>query len=270
MRTGSKKAQEEYAKLLTQYGLKASDGPASLAGKLVADVNKSITDSPSNTAFKSAVEAFDLAVAKFAGTTAKTISGNQYGRILPNALDYIKAGASGKLETAENATRLIREEGLKPGETFSYGGNSFKVNKDGKTLSKLAMGGYIRNYEMGSFGGVRGPGTGTSDSIPAMLSNGEYVLRASAVNAVGVPLLDEINKMAMGGLAARYDVSKKMAMPSNTMGYNKGGPIQNYNVGGLTMNFANGGEVNGRMVYEQFKGAMALERLKSGGGGRSI
>ena len=270
MRTGSKKAQEEYAKLLTQYGLKASDGPASLAGKLVADVNKSITDSPSNTAFKSAVEAFDLAVAKFAGTTAKTISGNQYGKILPNALDYIKAGASGKLETAENATRLIREEGLKPGETFSYGGNSFKVNKDGKTLSKLAMGGYIRNYEMGSFGGVRGPGTGTSDSIPAMLSNGEYVLRASAVNAVGVPLLDEINKMAMGGLAARYDVSKKMAMPSNTMGYNKGGPIQNYNVGGLTMNFANGGEVNGRMVYEQFKGAMALERLKSGGGGRSI
>jgi TP901 family phage tail tape measure protein len=270
MRTGSKKAQEEYAKLLTQYGLKASDGPASLAGKLVADVNKSITDSPSNTAFKSAVEAFDLAVAKFAGTTAKTISGNEYGRILPNALDYIKAGASGKLETAENATRLIREQGLKPGETFSYGGNSFKVNKDGKTLSKLAMGGYIRNYEMGSFGGVRGPGTGTSDSIPAMLSNGEYVLRASAVNAVGVPLLDEINKMAMGGLAARYDVSKKMAMPSNTMGYNKGGPIQNYNVGGLTMNFANGGEVNGRMVYEQFKGAMALERLKSGGGGRSI
>jgi hypothetical protein len=74
----------------------------------------------------------------------------------------------------------------------------------------------------------------------------------------------------MGGLAARYDVSKKMAMPSNTMGYNRGGPIQNYNVGGLTMNFADGGEVNGRMLYEQFKGAMALDRLKTGGGGRLV
>jgi hypothetical protein len=130
------------------------------------------------------------------------------------------------------------------------------------------MGGYIRNYEMGSFGGVRGPGTSTSDSIPAMLSNGEYVIRASSVKAVGVPMLDEINRMAMGGLAARYDVSKKSIMPSNTMGYNKGGQIQHYNVGGLTMNFANGGEVNGRMVYDQFKSAMALEQLKSGGGGK--
>jgi hypothetical protein len=174
-------------------------------------------------------------------------------------------------EATANARKLIKSEGLKPGEVFTYQNQKFKVSPDGKNLIQVkAMGGYIRNYEMGSFGGVRGPGTGTSDSIPAMLSNGEYVLRASAVNAVGVPLLDEINKMAMGGLAARYDVSKKMAMPSNTMGYNKGGPIQNYNVGGLTMNFANGGEVNGRMVYEQFKGAMALERLKSGGGGRSI
>ena len=270
MRTGSKKAQEEYAKLLTQYGLKASDGPASLAGKLVADVNKSITDSPSNTTFKAAVEAFDLAVSEFAGTTTKTISGNQYGKILPNPLDYLKAGVSGKLDTAENATRLIKEQGLKPGEKFSYGGNSFKVNKDGKTLTKLAMGGEVKNYEMGSFGGVRGPGTSTSDSIPAMLSNGEYVLRASAVNAIGVPMLDEINKMAMGGLATRYDVSKKSIMPTNMMGYNRGGAVQHYNVGGLTMNFADGGEVDGRMLYEQFKGAMALDNLKSGNRGRLI
>ena len=103
-----------------------------------------------------------------------------------------------------------------------------------------------------------------------MLSNGEYVLRASAVNAIGVPLLDEINKMAMGGLATRYDVSKKSIMPTNMMGYNRGGTVQHYNVGGLTMNFADGGEVDGRMLYEQFKGAMALDNLKSGNGGRLI
>ena len=97
-----------------------------------------------------------------------------------------------------------------------------------------AMGGYIKKYDIG--GSVFGPGTSTSDSIPAYLSNGEYVLRASAVRAMGVPMLDQINKMAAGGLAARYDVGNKMIMPSNTMGFAGGGMTQHYNVGGLTIN----------------------------------
>ena len=40
-------------------------------------------------------------------------------------------------------------------------------------------------------GYITGPGTGTSDSIPAMLSNGEYVIRSSAVDRVGI--LNAIN-----------------------------------------------------------------------------
>lgn len=46
---------------------------------------------------------------------------------------------------------------------------------------------------------MSGPGTGTSDSIPAMVSNGEYVLRASAVKSVGVGALNQLNKFAAGG-----------------------------------------------------------------------
>lgn len=42
-------------------------------------------------------------------------------------------------------------------------------------------------------GPIIGAGTSTSDSIPAMLSNGEYVLNAKAVKRVGRPLLDAIN-----------------------------------------------------------------------------
>lgn len=41
-------------------------------------------------------------------------------------------------------------------------------------------------------GFIHGPGTGTSDSIPAMLSNGEYVVRASQAAKYG-PLLESIN-----------------------------------------------------------------------------
>lgn len=45
---------------------------------------------------------------------------------------------------------------------------------------------------------VSGPGTSTSDSIPARLSAGEYVLRAAAVRRVGVDFLHALN----GGLSA--------------------------------------------------------------------
>lgn len=40
---------------------------------------------------------------------------------------------------------------------------------------------------------VYGAGTGTSDSIPAMLSNGEYVMTAAAVQRIGVSMLDRLN-----------------------------------------------------------------------------
>lgn len=42
-------------------------------------------------------------------------------------------------------------------------------------------------------GVVYGAGTGTSDSIPAMLSNGEYVMTAAAVQRIGVGMLDRLN-----------------------------------------------------------------------------
>lgn len=53
---------------------------------------------------------------------------------------------------------------------------------------------------------IRGPGTGTSDSIPAYLSNGEYVIRAAAVRQLGAGYLDLLNngiripRFADGGL----------------------------------------------------------------------
>ena len=42
-------------------------------------------------------------------------------------------------------------------------------------------------------GQVIGPGTGTSDSIAARVSNKEYIIRASAVKQYGTGLLDSIN-----------------------------------------------------------------------------
>jgi hypothetical protein len=48
---------------------------------------------------------------------------------------------------------------------------------------------------MAEGGNIQGPGTGTSDDIPIMASNGEYVIRAAAVEEVGTEVLDAINAL---------------------------------------------------------------------------
>jgi TP901 family phage tail tape measure protein len=56
-----------------------------------------------------------------------------------------------------------------------------------------------RRFNSGAFqilasgGKVKGPGTSTSDSIPAMLSNGEYVINADSVSKYGVQTFDSLN-----------------------------------------------------------------------------
>jgi len=43
---------------------------------------------------------------------------------------------------------------------------------------------------------VEGPGTGTSDSIPALLSDGEFVFTAKAVKSIGIDKLRKMMKQA--------------------------------------------------------------------------
>jgi hypothetical protein len=57
-------------------------------------------------------------------------------------------------------------------------------------IFEYAAGGLVQGFPAG--GPVSGPGTGTSDSIAAMLSNGEYVINAAATRAWR-PVLDAIN-----------------------------------------------------------------------------
>lgn len=54
-------------------------------------------------------------------------------------------------------------------------------------------------------GMIRGAGTSTSDSIPARLSDGEYIFNAAAVRNIGVDALDDMNAtgFARGGIARR-------------------------------------------------------------------
>ena len=80
----------------------------------------------------------------------------------------------------------------------------------------------------GAFGGIfraqggqiSGPGTETSDSIPAMLSNGEFVLRAAAVRKIGVKTLNELNQY---GTLPPLKFASGGAVTSNGSGGSNGG-----------------------------------------------
>ena len=66
----------------------------------------------------------------------------------------------------------------------------------GPSWKAVATGGYIS-----------GPGTGTSDSIPAMLSNGEYVIKAATVKQFGTRLFDNINAGSLPVLPSANSLS---------------------------------------------------------------
>lgn len=76
--------------------------------------------------------------------------------------------------------------------------------------TKKAFGGII--HAATGIGPVMGPGGPRDDLIPAMLSNGEYVIQASSVNKYGKTMMDAINggnfspRYATGGIMRSYSV----------------------------------------------------------------
>ncbi|WP_299686684.1 tape measure protein [uncultured Tateyamaria sp.] len=77
--------------------------------------------------------------------------------------------------------------------------------------SGRGLGAFVKKFfglEAATGGLIRGPGTATSDSIPARLSDGEFVVRARSVTPRTLPLLHAINsgvtvpRFAQGGLVS--------------------------------------------------------------------
>jgi TP901 family phage tail tape measure protein len=74
------------------------------------------------------------------------------------------------------------------GKAVKISGNTVRAESDfGGNLTSLAK------FATGGF--VSGRGSGTSDSIPAMLSNGEYVIQANAVARYGTDFMNSLNQM---------------------------------------------------------------------------
>lgn len=65
---------------------------------------------------------------------------------------------------------------------------------------------------------VTGPGTGTSDSIPARLSRGEFVIRERAVSALGVDTLNRLNQADRVPVLPSIVNAPSITLPASTVG----------------------------------------------------
>jgi hypothetical protein len=79
------------------------------------------------------------------------------------------------------------------------------LNDKTVTITMQTVATDINSAGLGGFAGggrIRGPGSGTSDSILARLSNGEFVIKAAAVDHYGAGLLSRINSMQLPRFAS--------------------------------------------------------------------
>jgi tape measure domain-containing protein len=121
------------------------------------------------------------------GHLARTIlGGGLIGAAVNGAIGSMVGGSaftlSGMVDSLFNRSGGFDASGIDTG---------FRLTGQGKQDSDND----IRKYNMG--GAVNGPGTGTSDDIPAMLSNGEFVMRQSAVQKFGPDFMAKVNAGVM-------------------------------------------------------------------------
>jgi TP901 family phage tail tape measure protein len=133
-----------------------------------------------------------LQAAQAAYASAEGSDKGLYQRAIDNIKRELSTTYSGSdrslfLRAIDNARRQMYGVG-------TGGGGGYNTTGGGTML--VASGGLIS-----------GPGTGTSDSIPAMLSNGEYVIKASTVKQFGTKLFDNINAGSLPTLSSAQNMS---------------------------------------------------------------
>ena len=156
--------------------------------------------------------------------------------------------------------------------TFKVGEFTYAYERNGKDpkvyqvtdngVDRITLGSVVPNQKAPSAraegGHITGPGTGTSDSIPAYLSNGEYVIKASAVKQYGKGFFDNVNaqKFAGGGKVDNHATNMYEAYQ-----YPKIGNLDKINPQNRMDHFLNRNIMHPTLLW--------LDRLISGGSGQN-
>lgn len=102
-------------------------------------------------------------------------------------------------------------------------------------------------------GHVRGPGSATSDSIPAWLSNGEYVIKAAAVRKYGIGMLNALN----AGRAPKFASGGPVNISQSTINSGLGGVME---LGPRTMSRMGNGNTSVNVMLDDVALARAVQR----------
>lgn len=130
------------------------------------------------------------------------------------------AAASNNESTGDLGYGFSSDGGVGGGNTGNSGmgggiggsGNSAGTGEGGSGRG----GGYGSSASAANGGHIQGPGTGTSDSIPTMLSDGEYVLPADMVAAIGVDKLDAWKAQLHTPAATQRNSANRAPQPRST------------------------------------------------------
>jgi hypothetical protein len=110
------------------------------------------------------------------------------GRIMEDPLKALFTGgmAWGQYDEAKRYNEAMKRQ-AESGSSYDYTVTDDVVENifSDAPLVTAAKGGGISKIFPHKDGGISGPGTGTSDDIPAMLSDGEFVMTANAVKGAG-------------------------------------------------------------------------------------
>lgn len=161
-----------------------------------------------------------------------------------NFADRLRGGVRALVDGIKSIWKEIKEIFSKPVKwVIDVVFNGGFVPLWNATAAKLPGLGTMKKVNTAGFaegGPVRGPGTGTSDSIPARLSSGEFVVRKKAVDKVGVNRLNSINQgnvpgFATGGYVGRAQNTTRTLSSSQgrkPMGFALGGLVPDIDIGG--------------------------------------
>jgi len=156
-----------------------------------------------------------------AGRSLTTMNASQ---LLP-ARGFMPGSMPGAFNIGFNADHM--QATLPGGTPFNWGSNAAAARRGIGGTGAFDPAFTQHFYRYGSGGGVRGAGSGNSDSIPAMLSNGEHVLSSGDVQKMGgqgaVYNFRSALHRASGGSVSLEDMRTAGAMPAAAGNMGKAG-----------------------------------------------
>jgi len=187
----------ESLKESTETTLETFKNTAKITNEQLAEVNGQLQLMAKN------IEGFNKAIPEI---IRQVQGGDITGGIVAGDVGDVAAGVSGPQTLAGIETAIGLAGGATEGlaDTIESQGDATEGLTGAVTAltaSNLEISAALEGRRGIASGGlISGRGTGISDSIPAMLSNGEFVINAATTRFFGSPFFQGLQRMARGGL----------------------------------------------------------------------